>query len=164
TMMISHCWRSLLDGAERAHAQRRRSKSGSIGRGKYRRCERWPAIFSSSFSPVSPGSIANSAQKRLSSAAFIVFEVAFPGMNRLPEGKHRTRNLPTLLACLSLRCREMASEAVNQILLRIRPPQDRRIAAFRSRMYVGSGSIATEEVEATRSCISASPEGDHAIN
>src|SRR5260370_18624080 len=83
TMMISHCWRSLLDGAERAHAQRRRSKSGAIGRGKYRRCERWPAIFSSSFSPVSSGSISNSAPKRLSSAAFIVFEVALFGMNRL---------------------------------------------------------------------------------
>src|SRR5262249_50002353 len=82
--------------------------------GKYRRCERWPAIFSSSFSPVSPGSIANSAPKRLSSAAFIVFEVAFPGMNRLQEGKHRARNPPTLLACLSLRGRETASESVNE--------------------------------------------------
>src|SRR5262252_4493206 len=48
----------------------------AFGRGKNRRCERWPAIFSSSSSPVSSGSISNSAPKRLSSAAFIAFEVA----------------------------------------------------------------------------------------
>src|SRR6516225_7040861 len=83
TMMISRCWRSLLDGAERAHAQRRRTKSGAIGAGRVSSMRTMAGYFSSSFSPVSSGSISNSAPKRLSSAAFIVFEVALFGMNRL---------------------------------------------------------------------------------
>src|SRR3984893_7126463 len=73
TMTMSHCCKSLLDGAESAQAQSSRNRSGAMGRGRKRRCERWPAIWASSSRPGSAGSIAMSSPKRSDSAAAIAF-------------------------------------------------------------------------------------------
>src|SRR4029077_2445740 len=96
--------RSLLDGAESAEAQSSRNNSGAIGRGRKRRCDRWPAIWASSSRPGSAGSIAMSSPKRSASAAAMAFTPVSSGINllrRWVEGIPPQRADPCKMAAAS---------------------------------------------------------------